>query len=118
MPGFGTIIFTMPHIRRNRNFAWLGGLVLIAGLYGGLIAFLHTITGQNKIDGIIGVLLGLYTFSNPTANLLDMILYGRYEPYRGWTRQQNLRWVAANVLVMVVAYFIFVIGTTQFVVAR
>ncbi len=38
----------------------LGGLTLLGMIYGGLLLWLRTVTGQPVLDGTIGVVLGLY----------------------------------------------------------
>jgi len=46
----------------------LGGLV-----YSGWVQFLGTLTGTNQVDGIIGVVFGLYICSHPAAFMVDLL---------------------------------------------
>lgn len=63
--------------RRGRNVKTMCTLILLAIAYGGWLYYEHTLTGNNKLDGSIGVLLGLFICAHPAANLLDALLFLR-----------------------------------------
>ena len=62
---------------RGRNYKTLALVVALALLYGGWMYTEHTITGLPRLDGVIGVLLGLFICSRPAANLLDWLFAAR-----------------------------------------
>jgi hypothetical protein len=104
----------MNQYRRRRNFKVLGGLILIGLAYNGVLYFQHKLTSTNKLDGIIGVLLGLYICSHPTANVLDILFYGRMTGQSS-SRRSNILWMALNVLVLLVGWTVIFTGATRFV---
>jgi hypothetical protein len=63
--------------QRGRSYKTLGVVVLLALLYGGWIYTQRTITGIPRLDGAIGVLLGLFICSLPAANMLDLLFAAR-----------------------------------------
>jgi hypothetical protein len=60
---------------RVHNLKIMSGLVLLAILYGGLLFSLQTLTGAYKLDGAIGVLLGLYISSHPAKHMVNMVFF-------------------------------------------
>ena len=104
----------MADLRRGRNFGLLGVLVLFACIYIGVLAFRHTLTGIHRLDGAIGVLLGLYICSRPAAHLVDFLFFGRYRERKETSRQDDILWLALNILVFAVGWLVIVIGTTRF----
>jgi hypothetical protein len=100
--------------QRKRNFTLLGMLILLAVVYGGIINTGHSLTGANRIDGIIGALLGLYISSQGAANILDMLLYGGAGGVQGLSRRAFLSWLGLNILILFVGWIVIVIGTTRF----
>ena len=80
-----------------------GLLILLTLLCLGYAALLHfhlRLTNIHQIDGILGVLLGLYSASQPAANILDLVLYGRYESVRASFRQASRAYWTLNLLVL------------------
>ena len=69
--------------RHGRNIKTMWALILLAIAYGGWLYYQHTLTGNDKLDGSIGVLLGLYICANSAANLLDRLFFGGRA---GWER--------------------------------
>jgi hypothetical protein len=99
--------------RRGRGPRVLWGMVLLALVYLSLLYFLHTLTGDNVLDGIIGVVLGLYICSLPAANAVDMLFaergaFRQLSPH--WT---GGRWLALNLLTLLVGWIVIVIGAIR-----
>jgi hypothetical protein len=71
----------------------------------------HTITGLPRLDGIIGVLLGLFICSRPAANYLDLLFS------RGRTSSDRFLfgWLALNGLVIFVGWIVITIGATRLI---
>ncbi len=99
---------------RKRNPALLLVLTGIATIFAGWLHFMSSLTGRDRLDGGLGVLLGLYICSQPVANLLDAILYGRVYSAYAPTRRSTVWWLALNTVVLVIGFLVILIGTTRF----
>ncbi len=98
---------------RGRNYMTLGVVVVLAVLYGGWLYTQSTITGASRLDGVIGVLLGLFICSRPAANMLDLLFTRRsQEASSEWSA---LGWLALNMLVMVIGWLVITIGATRLI---
>jgi hypothetical protein len=87
--------------------------MVTAGAYGGLLGYQRTLTGAAMLDGMIGVLLGLYVCSHPAANAIDALFYGRSASARiTWS---GAAWMALNLLAMLVGWLTIVTGVTRLV---
>jgi len=102
--------------RGRRKVITLGFLVLLAALYAFLYYTQPALTGSNQMDGIIGVLLGLYIGSHPAANFLDMLFFGREEWPQHSSRRTIILWVAVNVFVLFVAWLVIMAAMNRFMV--
>ncbi len=100
--------------RRRRSYPALVGLALAGALYAGLVENLGVLTGASRLDGSIGVVLGLYICSHPVANLLDMLLFGRSSLVVTSSRRATIAWVASNLAVLGVGWFVIMLGATRF----
>jgi type II secretory pathway component PulL len=65
------------------------------------------------MDGIIGVLLGLYICSHPAANMLDALFFERRFQRPDSSRWSGISWLALNILVLLVGWLVITIGATQ-----
>jgi hypothetical protein len=92
-------------------------LWVIAGLgiaYGGLIYSYGPLTGSDEVDGIIGVVLGLYICSHPAAHLVDRLFFRR-GVRRELSSGRAFLWFALNLLVMLIGWFAIFLGATRLV---
>ena len=89
----------------------LGAVIVLALLYMGWMYLQHTITGLPRLDGVIGVLLGLFICSRPAANFLDLLFT------RNQTSSQRslLGWLTLNGVVMFVGWLVITIGATRLI---
>ena len=101
--------------RRGRNVKTMWTLILLAIAYGGWLYFERTLSGNNKLDGSIGVLLGLFICAHPAANLLDALFFSGSTGRSISSWQSDLGWVALNLLVLFIGWNVIVMGTTRFV---
>ena len=99
--------------RHNTKTMWT--LVLLALAYIGWLYYEHTLTGNNKLDGGLGVLLGLFICAHPAANLLDSLLFVGSAGRDSSSWQSTLAWLALNLLVLFSGWNVIFIGTTRFV---
>ncbi len=104
----------MDTIAKGRDDKTMWELILLAIIVGGLFHFLHTLTGNDEVDGLFSVLLGLYICSKPATHVVDMMIWGR--DIRHWISsiQSNIWWVMLNLLVMFSGLSLIVAGTTRY----
>ena len=99
--------------QRGRSYRTLGVVVLLAFLYCGWLYTQRTITGIPRLDGLVGVLLGLFICSRPAANLLDLLFAQRGQAAA--SEWPAVVWLALNVLVMLVGWIVITIGATRLI---
>jgi hypothetical protein len=83
--------------------------------YSGFLYFQPTLTGKHQLDGIIGVVLGLYISSHPAANLVDMLFYKRGIRYQFSSKRSVVLWLSLNVLVLLISGIVIFVGTTRLI---
>ena len=104
----------MDQHRRGRNIkVWV--LVLLGIAYSSVLYYQPTLTGTNNLDGIIGVLLGLYLCSHPAANVVDMLFFGGRDRRQFSSRRSAVLWLALNMLVLLIGWIVIFVGTTRLV---
>lgn len=99
--------------RRGARVLW--GLIVLALVYTGLIYHLDSLTGSKMLDGVLDVVLGLYICSHPAANAVDLLFFERAGLRRISSERDGLGWLALNLLVLLVGWFVIVTGTTRLV---
>ncbi len=74
-----------------------------------------TLTGKDNLDGIIGVVFGLYMCSHPAALMVDLIFYRQGI----WNQLSSNRfivlWLTLNILVLLIGWLVIFVGTTQLI---
>jgi hypothetical protein len=101
--------------RRGLKIITLSILGVLGIAYSGLLSSQHTLTGMNNLDGIIGVVLGLYICSYPAANLVDMFFYRRGIRHQFSSKRSTLLWLTLNVMVLFIGGIVIFTGTTQLI---
>ena len=102
------------HRENMRGVAKLAAMALLSAAYLGLAAFRRTFTGRSALDGILGVVIGLYVCSLPARNFLSLLIYWRTEGIRFRTRRQLFWWLALNAVILISGWLVIVVGTTRF----
>ena len=100
--------------KSRHNYVTLGVMLLLAVSYHVTVYFWRPLSRAHKVEGILGILLGLFICSIPAANLLDMLydlLGNRFQKQEGL---QLVFWLALNILVLLVGWFIITLGATRF----
>lgn len=70
-------------------------------------------TGNRMADGAFSVLLGLYICAHPAGNAIDLIFIER-DPLRSLEKEwSSLRWLALNILTLVMGWRVIDLGTTH-----
>jgi hypothetical protein len=88
----------------QRKVGVLCGLILMAMAYGGLLLWLRTFTGNPLMDGVIGIVLGLYICSHPAANAVDLLFFQRYSLQQFISGWSGLGWLALNLLALLMGW--------------
>jgi hypothetical protein len=112
-PGFYLCYASGMEQPRGRSYKTLGVVVVLAVLYISWMITQRTITGLPRLDGIIGVLLGLFICSRPAANMLDVLFFKR--TVRDSSEWSAIGWLALNGLVMIVGWLVITIGATRLI---
>ena len=92
----------------------LWALLVPAAAYLAWTASGSTITGVPRIDGTVGVLLGLYACAHPAANGIDLIFKDRRSARRMTNHWDGIGWVLLNFLVMLIGWLTIVVGAAFF----
>jgi len=104
------------HQRIARNIPLLGFMALLACLYTIWMVSIGGLTGNSRVDGSVGMLLGLYVCSHPAANMLDMLLFMRADVREGIVSTFSGRfWLVMNALVLLVGWVAIFSGVMHFV---
>ena len=86
------------------------GMVLSTMLY-----YQGPLTGKDNLDGMIGVVFGLYMCSHPAANLVDLLFFRRGAWHELSSGRSTLRWLALNLLVLLIGWIVIFLGTTRLI---
>jgi hypothetical protein len=105
----------MDEQRHRRKIMMLSVLAVLGIAYGSTLYSQRTLTGMNNLDGILGVVLGLYICSHPAANLVDMLFYRGGIRYPVSSGRSVLLWLALNVSVLLIGGLAIFVGTTRFI---
>jgi hypothetical protein len=96
----------------RRKVAWLCGMALLAAIYRAFVNDLYLLTGSVRLDGQIGVMLGLYICAHPAANAIDLF-FDRGAVRRLTSPWSGVGWLTLNVFTMLAGYVAIVTGVTR-----
>ncbi len=88
-------------------------LVLAACIYLGLLSYLGTLTGRPTLDGMIGVMLGLYICSHPAANAINLLFFARGTWNETGSETPDLGWLALNALALFIGWLVIALGAAR-----
>lgn len=71
-----------------------------------------SLTGEARVDGMIGIVLGLYVCSHPASNVLDLLFMEGGVVRSGG--DGGLVWYLLNLLVLLAGWLAVYIGVLQF----
>lgn len=103
---------------RARRSAILWAMIVVASCYGGALHLLGTIAGDWFVDGVAGILLGLYICSHPVANTIDVLFIDRIGSGRAARELSSVGWLSLNVLVLVAGWAVTALGLTLLIAER
>ncbi len=107
------LLWRMMQKEHRRKVGILCGLILTAMAYGGLLLWRRTFTGNPLMDGVIGILLGLYVCSHPAANAIDLLFFQRYSPQQLTSGWSGLGWLALNLLALLMGWLTIATGAAH-----
>ena len=105
----------MDQQRLGRRIVTLSVLIVLGIAYSGFLYFQPTLTGMHDLDGIIGVVLGLYISSHPAAHLVGMLFYRQGIQYRFPSKRSVVLWICLNFLVLFISGIVIFVGTTRLI---
>jgi len=101
--------------RRGRQVKKLWALILLGAAYSSLLYSQDTLTGASNVEGIIGVVFGLYICSHPAAHMVDLLFFRRGGHLPASSKGSVLKWVALNTLVFLIGWAVIFFGTTRLI---
>ncbi|HVZ41350.1 MAG TPA: hypothetical protein VHI13_18870 [Candidatus Kapabacteria bacterium] len=96
--------------RGRRLRLWL--LTVVAIAYAAAIRILFTLTGSSLLDGIVGMLLGLFVSAQPAANMLTLLFYDRAARRQTLSTGAGTLWLVLNIVVLLVGATLVALGAT------
>ncbi len=103
-----------PH-RPFRTSAAIAGSGAVALAYVGALWLFGALTGNDIVDGSLGVLLGLYVCAQPAANAIDLLLFRRQAGRELLAGTEGAVWLILNALTLAAGWFAIWIGALRFV---
>lgn len=91
----------------------LWAMLILAAIYATWLLSQGTITGYNVWDGALGLLLGLFICSRPVGNAMDLLFSELGSRWPDLMRRKGVTWMAMNLLVLLVGWFIVFLGATR-----
>jgi hypothetical protein len=99
---------------RKRRPAILWILFGAAVAFNLLVHFLPALTGNDNVNGLGGVFLGLFIAAFPAANFLDMLLSELGGRRWRTIQRADLPWFILNLVVLLAGMLVVVLGTKLF----
>jgi hypothetical protein len=98
--------------KRHPGVLWI--LLGVALVFGLLVYYRPGLSGNDNINGLGGVFLGLFIAAFPAANFLEMLLAELGNLRWGSIKRADLPWVTLNLLVLLTGLVVVVVGTKLF----
>ena len=98
--------------KRHPAVLWI--LIGVALAFNVLVHFRPALTGNDNLNGLSGVFLGLFTAAFPAANFLDMLLSELGGVRWRAIQRADLPWVALNLVVLLTGMLVVMMGTKLF----
>jgi hypothetical protein len=97
---------------------WLGVLVLLALAYAAWQMVRPQLPGTNRLEGILGVLLGLFICAQPAAHFIDIFFFRTLMRDLLPSDRSLTGWVVLNLFVLVVGWFVIFDGMVRMAAVR
>jgi hypothetical protein len=99
--------------RIQRNSVLLWSLLVPAAAYLAWQYYWPYSSGNAGMDGMVGVVLGLFICSRPAANGIDLLFIERGAFKRVVKQRAGIAWVLLNGLVMLAGWFVISVGAAR-----
>lgn len=95
----------------------LWALILVGITYSSFLCFQGRFieADANTVEGIIGVVFGLYICSHPAGHLVDLLFFRRSRQRPFSSNRSAALWVALNALALLIGWAVIFSGTTRLV---
>lgn len=101
--------------QHRRKIKMLCALSLIGIAYTIFLNSQYTLTGKDTLDGMIGVVFGLYLSSHPAASLVDLLFFRRAVWSQCSSNRSMAFWLVINLFVLLIGWMVIFIGTTRLI---
>jgi hypothetical protein len=102
--------------RITHNMQILGAMLVFGAIYIGWLSYVGAISSSNRLDGTLGILLGLFIGSQPAANMLDILLFMKADTRESLISTNTGRfWLFMNLLTIFAAWAVVFTGALRFV---
>jgi hypothetical protein len=90
--------------QRSKDIRFLVILITLCAVYSLLLHFHFHFLTSIQVEGILGVMLGLFSCAQTASNALDYFLYGRYKETRQTSPNSKLIWWGLNGSVLIAGW--------------
>jgi hypothetical protein len=101
--------------KQQRNSGALWRLIAAAILYALALRFLSPLIGRPVLEGVLGVVLGLFICAHPAANAVNMLFFERYALRQIGSEWSLVRWLALNLIVLLAGLVVVFLGIRRLV---
>ena len=101
--------------QHRRKIKMLCAFSLIGIAYSIFLNSQYTLTGKDTLDGVIGVVLGLYISSYPAAGLVDLFFFRRAVWNQFSSNRSMVFWLVINTVVLLIGCIVIFFGTTRLI---
>ena len=89
-------------------------MALLALAYAVTIYLWRPLSGAHRVEGVFGILIGLFICSKPAANLLDLLFDLLSNRFHQDSLLRLTLWLVVNFFILLVGWFIITLGATRF----
>jgi hypothetical protein len=105
------LAMTYERVRPNTPLLW--ALIIPAAAYLAWQYYWPGFTGDDLVDGMTGIVLGLFICSRPAANGIDLIFLERGAFKRIVSNRSGVAWFLLNGFVMLLGWFVISVGAAR-----
>jgi hypothetical protein len=106
---------TFERVKQSTPLLW--ALIVPAAAYLAWQYYWPWFTGDDLVDGMTGILLGLFICSRPAANGIDLLFLERGAFKRIVSNRSGFAWFLLNSLVMVLGWLVISVGAARLMTA-
>jgi hypothetical protein len=103
----------MQQRRRDQQATVLLILLVLGLVYAVLLQQFDTLTGRDWLDGVIGVVLGLYICAHPAAHTIDLFFRERRGLQWAGSLWTGVAWLILNAVVLLVGWLAIFVGVIR-----